>query len=304
MQIKSNGISLEVEIFPATGPSAHEIPILLIMGLGMPRTAWPMPLIDLLTAAGYRVIRFDNRDIGESSKLAQWGKPNIVMASLKHLMGLPVRSAYSLDDMARDTVGMLDALKIDRAHVVGVSMGGMIGQLLAADHGSRVASFCCVMSSSGARSLPRPTPAARRVLMTRPKGDDHAAIVNHYVRVLKVIGSPGFPTPEAQMRERITHHLAPYYFPLGTGRQLVAIAANGDRSARLAKIQCPVQIVHGRADPLIPVRAAFDLNDKIPGSRLEIIDGMGHDMPAALLPRLADIIVRHASQIDRVTAPV
>lgn len=299
MRIRLDDLEFEVDDFPATsGDAAARLPILLIMGLGMPRTAWPMPLVDALRQAGHRVIRLDNRDSGQSTKLAQWGKPNIVAASLRHLLRLPVRSAYRLEDMARDAVGILERLGVDRAHVVGASMGGMIGQLLASDHADRVASFCCIMSSSGARHLPGPSPAVRRALLSRPQGSDRKSIVDHYLKILRVIGSPAFVTPEPQARERIERDLAPYYFPLGTLRQLTAIMANGDRSAKLARIQCPVRIIHGRADPLIPVRAALDLKEKIPGAELDIIDGMGHDLPPALLSQLAEGILATARRVD------
>lgn len=295
MQIQSNQLLFEVDDYPAKTPG-DTTPILLIMGLGMPRTAWPLPLIDALNNAGNRVIRFDNRDAGLSSKLAVWGKPNLMLGGLKHMMGLPVRSAYSLDDMALDVVGLLDALAVPRVHVVGVSMGGMIGQLLAADHPSRVASFTCIMSSSGARGLPQPSTATRMVLLSRPTSQEPQAIIDHYVKVLKVIGSKQFAASEEQIRERIKESLAPYYFPLGTARQLMAITANGDRSRKLGKISCPVKIIHGSTDPLIPLPAAHDLHEKIRGSSLEVIEGMAHDMPPALLPQLSSLILENAQR--------
>ncbi len=295
MQIQSNQLLFEVDDFPAAEPG-DTTPIILIMGLGMPRTAWPLPLIKALNSAGKRVLRFDNRDAGLSSKLAAWGKPNLVLGGIKHMMGLPVASAYSLDDMARDTVGLLDALALSQAHIVGVSMGGMIGQLLAADHPGRVASFTCIMSTSGARGLPQPSAATRMVLLSRPASTEPQAVIDHYVKVLKVIGSKEFAPTEQEVRDRIREYLAPYYFPLGTARQLMAITANGDRSGKLGKISCPVQIVHGSADPLIPVAAAHDLHKKIAGSSIEIIDGMAHDMPPALLPKLANLILRNVAR--------
>jgi pimeloyl-ACP methyl ester carboxylesterase len=300
MQLSSNGITIEVDDYPTdrtqNSASPSKLPILLIMGLGMPRTAWPLPFIELLTQAGHRVIRFDNRDIGLSSKLAAWGKPNVIWAGLKLAMGLPVTSTYSLDDMARDAVGVLDALKIPKVHLVGVSMGGMIGQLLAADHSARVASFTCIMSSSGARHLPQPSMAVRRVLFVKPPSKDLEAIVERYMTVLKVIGSPGFPSPDAQLRHRIREHLAPYYFPMGSARQIMAIAANGDRSRKLAQIRCPVQLIHGRADPLIPLPAAYDLKQKISHAELEVIDGMGHDLPPALFGKFSELVLRNCAR--------
>ena len=245
MQLTANGLTLEVDDYPARGsvvPGAA--PILLVMGLGMPRTAWPLPLIEQLTGAGYRVLRFDNRDIGDSSKLSRWGRPNVVMAGLKHLMGWPVKSAYSLDDMARDAIGLLDSLGLPRVHLVGVSMGGMIGQLLAADHSARIASFTCIMSTSGARHLPRPNAATRRALMSRPASQEPQAIVEHYVKLLKVIGSPGYPTPDELARERISTLLAPYYFPAGHRP-----ATGGDHRERRSQQQAAADPMSGADHP-------------------------------------------------------
>jgi pimeloyl-ACP methyl ester carboxylesterase len=311
-----NGIDLEAEIFPAP-PSASAstpasasapalekatslrldtggvdgIPILLIMGLGMQLTAWPAPLVDGLNGLGHAVIRFDNRDIGLSTKRAEWGRPNLVAMALRQAIGLPVHATYTLDDMAADTVGLLDALGVARAHVLGVSMGGMIGQLLAARYRERVASFTCVMSSSGARYLPGPTGKARRALLSRPRDThDHDAIVDHFVQVYRAIGSPGYPTPEPQLRMHIAHGVRRAHHPLGVVRQLAAIAASGDRSRLLRDIAAPTTIVHGRSDPLVPVAAAHDLARKIPGAELRIIDGMGHDLPEQLLPVLVDAV--------------
>jgi proline iminopeptidase len=261
----------------------------MIMGLGMQLTAWPAELVDGLLAQGRVVIRFDNRDIGLSTKRAEWGRPNLWIASVKHAMGLPVRAPYTLDDMAADTVGMLDALGVPKAHLVGVSMGGMIGQLVAARHPDRVASFTSLMSSSGARHLPGPTAAARRAMLSRPTDPhDREALIDHFVSVVKVIGSPGFPTPEPALRKRIAVGVHRSVHPLGVARQMVAIVACGDRSALLSRITAPTTIIHGRSDPLIPVAAAEDLGRKIPGSRVTIIEGMGHDLPPAVVPALLD----------------
>ncbi len=286
--VDANGIQLAVEISEPATP-AQPVPVLLIMGLGMQLTAWPAEIVDGLLAQGFTVIRFDNRDIGLSTKLARWGKPNLWVASVKYAMGLPNRAPYTLEDMAEDTRALLDVLGVGRAHVVGVSMGGMIGQLLAAAHPERVASFTCLMSSSGARHLPGPTWAARRALMAAPANPrDHEAMVDHFVTVMKTIGSPGFPTPEPVLRERIAIGVRRSVNPLGSMRQLVAIAASGDRSAIVRRIVAPTLVIHGRDDPLVPIAAASDLAGKIPGAQLRIIDGMGHDLAPALAGELLD----------------
>jgi pimeloyl-ACP methyl ester carboxylesterase len=287
--VSTNGIALEVEVLtPPAGSAqaaASQVPVLLIMGLGMQLTAWPDAFVEGLLARGHPVIRFDNRDIGLSSKLAAWGRPRLVLASLRRAFGLHVRATYSLDDMAADTAGMLDALAIARVHVVGVSMGGMIGQILAARYPERVASFTCIMSSSGARGLPGPTRAARRALLSRPpRRHDVESIVDHYVKVFGVIGSPGFPSSPHVLREHYGRSVRRSHHPLGSVRQLVAIVASGDRSRLLSSIKAPTTIVHGGADPLVPVAAAHDLARKIPHAQLRVVDGMGHDLPPGVLP--------------------
>ena len=290
------GIRIEYETHPAQG-SGHRLPVLLVMGLGMQLTAWPDALIDALRQAGHPVIRFDNRDAGLSSQLTQLGKPNVVASSMRYSLGLNVPAPYLLSDMAEDATGLLQALSIPRAHVVGVSMGGMIGQLLAIDHPQRVASFTCVMSSSGSRILPGPRWQARRALMSRPRDPRSVdSVVEHYVGLLDVIGSPGYPTPPAELRAGIRRNVERGYHPVGTLRQLVAIMASGDRSRRLAGIQAPTTIVHGQDDPLIPVAAAHDLARKIPHAQLQIIEGMGHDLPPGLVPRLAAAILETAAR--------
>ncbi len=289
-RVATNGIELEVEVLPPPGQPAElsgRTPVLLIMGLAMQLTAWPDALIQALHERGRTVIRFDNRDIGLSSKLEQWGRPRVMAAAMRHAIGLPVRAPYTIDDMANDTVGMLDALGAPRAHVVGVSMGGMIGQVLAARHAGHVASFTCVMSTSGARYLPGPTLRARRALISRPANPhDLDAVIDHFVGVYGVIGSPGFPTAPDALRERIAAGVRRSHHPVGSARQLVAIAASGDRSKLLQDIVAPTVVVHGRADPLVPVAAAHDLGRKIPGATVRIVDGMGHDLAPGVLPSI------------------
>ena len=302
--VSTNGLSLEVEVLPppdgATTDAASQVPVLLIMGLGMQLTAWPDAFVESLLARGHTVVRFDNRDIGLSTKLAAWGRPRLLLATLRHTLGLRVRAAYTLDDMAADTAGMLDALAIRRVHVVGVSMGGMIGQILAARFPGRVASFTCIMSSSGARELPGPTRAARRALLSRPRNPhDVDSIVDHYVKVFGVIGSPAFPSSVHMMREHYGRGVTRSHHPLGSVRQLMAIVASGDRSKLLASIKAPTTIIHGSADPLVPVAAAHDLARKIPHAHLRVIEGMGHDLPPGVLPMLLETIEQ---TIGRATA--
>jgi pimeloyl-ACP methyl ester carboxylesterase len=292
-QVNTNGVALEAEILSPPHGLASQAPVLLIMGLGMQLTAWPDALVQSLLGRGYTVLRFDNRDIGLSTKRAAWGRPRLPWISLRQALGLKVRSAYSLDDMAADTVGMLDALSIPQVHVVGISMGGMIGQILAARYATRVASFTCIMSSSGARSLPGPTRAARRALLSRPtNAGDVESILDHYARLFRVIGSPAFPSSVDALRAQYRPSVERSYHPLGSTRQLVAIVASGDRSALLPSIMAPTTIIHGSVDPLIPVAAARDLAKKIPHADLRIVEGMGHDLPSVAVPIIVDAIDR------------
>ena len=290
MRIQSNGIRLEVE---QHGP-ADGTPLLLIMGLGMQLTGWPEEFVRLLAAQGYRVIRFDNRDVGLSDKFDHWGSPNLGRAALCHALRLKIRAPYSLDDMAQDAVGVMDALDLPQCHVVGASMGGMIAQILAAKHAPRVARLTLMMTTSGARRLPGPTLRARGALLSSPKNPrDLESVLEHSSRTFRAISSPGYPTGEADLRERLARNMRRSHHPPGVGRQLLAVVTGGDRTPLLARISAPTLIIHGREDPLVRPACGIDLARHIRGAKLELIEGMGHDLPAALLPRLAASIAAH-----------
>jgi pimeloyl-ACP methyl ester carboxylesterase len=288
MQVSANGVRIEVDI---RGPDSGE-PLLMIMGLGMQLVAWPEGLVDELVAHGFRVIRFDNRDIGLSQPFDELGVPSVPLAALLHTLHLPVKAPYQLADLARDAVGVLDALGIDKAHVCGASMGGMIAQHLGFAHAGRLKSLTLMMTSSGARGVPRESFKVRRVLMSRPRAGATPAqtldnILDHFVRLYGVIGSPGYPTEAQVLRERIAQGVRRSLRPQAVARQIVAIAADDRRAERLPRITAPTLVIHGEGDALIPVAAAHDLARRIPGARLEILPGWGHDLPAPLWPRLA-----------------
>jgi pimeloyl-ACP methyl ester carboxylesterase len=201
--------------------------------------------------------------------------------------------------MAEDTVGLLDALGLDRVHIVGASMGGMIAQLVAARHPSRVRSLVSIMSTSGARLLPPPRLDALLALTRRPPRGAHVeTLVDHYIHLFGVIGSPAHPTPEPLLRERMRRSLSRAFRPAGTARQLLAIAASGDRCAELARISAPTLVIHGEADPLVPVSHGRDTARRVIGARLMTVPGMGHDLPPALLPTLASAIASHGEAAD------
>lgn len=288
MKIKANGIDIEVEDTGGSGPV-----VVLIMGLGMQLVAWPLQLVDALVAAGYRVIRHDNRDIGLSQKFDDKGVPNLVWESIKLKFGITPRAPYSLKDMALDTVGVLDALGVAQAHIVGASMGGMIAQRVALAAPGRTLSLISIMSTSGAKGLPNPKAKVIRALMARPKGQDREAILKHYVHLLRVIGSPAFPMEESLVRERISAGLDRSYAPFGTMRQMVAIAADTGRARALANISAPTLVLHGKADPLVPYACGEDTARRIAGARMVGIDGMGHDLPPEVITRLLPPMLGH-----------
>ncbi len=282
MQVSANGIQLEVEDH---GPVNGE-PLLLIMGLGMQLVAWHTEFVASLVARGFRVIRFDNRDIGLSQRYDHLGVPNLALDSIKYAVGLKVNGPYTVADMADDTAGLLDALGIASAHVCGASMGGMIAQQLAVRHPTRVKSLTLMMTSSGSRRLPGPTLKVRSALISRPENpNDIQSVIAHYVRLYRLIGSPGYPASDAYLNERLGMSVRRSYRPQGTARQMVAIAADGNRSKLLAQIKVPTQVIHGQDDPLVPVAAGHDLAQKIAGAKLDLIAGMGHDLPVELWPR-------------------
>lgn len=293
--VQANGIRLEYETFGKPSDPA----ILLIMGLGGQLLLWPEALCRALADGGYYVIRYDNRDVGLSSKIDSAGKPDLNRAALRYLLRLPLKAGYTLDDMAADALGLLDALGIAKAHVVGLSMGGMIGQILAARHGARLLSFTAIMTSSGNRGLPQPSLKLRLRLTRRPKSVTRESLIQHSVNTWKLIGSPGYPTPEAELRAMVERDQARCLYPRGMARQTLAIMAAPSRAPLLAKIKAPTLVIHGLADPLVPVAAGRELGRLIPGARLELIEGMGHDLPAPLLPRIGRLILNHLNAMGR-----
>jgi pimeloyl-ACP methyl ester carboxylesterase len=265
--------------------------VLLIMGLGMQMLGWDEELCEQLAALGFRVVRFDNRDVGLSTKVGG-GPPHVIAGAL----GLTGAARYTLSDMAADAAALLDRLEVERAHVVGASMGGMIGQTLAARHGVRVLSLCSIMSGPGGR---RPSVMPRLsvvgTLLARPPRE-RDAYAQFVVRLFTRIGSPGYPLDRERLRERALLMYDRCYYPAGSARQLMAIMASGDRTAELRRVTCPTLVLHGRADRLMPPSAGEAVARAIPGARIELIDGMGHDLPAALWPRFARAIADNAAR--------
>ncbi len=295
MKLRANGIDIEIEDTHEGDTTGRPV-VLLIMGLGMQLVAWPPALVQSLVDAGYRVVRLDNRDIGLSEKFDHLSLPNLLWEGLKYKLGLPVKSPYSLGDMAADTLAVLDALGVAKAHVVGVSMGGMIAQRVAIAAPDRVLSLTSIMSSSGARGLPQAKPQVMRVLLARPAGKDPESVLNHYVRLFKAIGSPGFPMDDAELRERIAAAAKRSFYPAGTVRQMAAIAADSQRAHALGALRVPTLVIHGKADPLVPYACGEDTARRIPGATLVGIEGMGHDLPAGVVQRILEPLIPHLNK--------
>jgi pimeloyl-ACP methyl ester carboxylesterase len=288
MKAQVNDLQIEYETFGREGDPA----ILLIMGLGAQLTLWPEALCEKLAAGGFHVIRYDNRDVGLSTKLDDAGPPDVAA-----VFAGTATPAYTLDDMAADAAGLLDALYIDKAHIVGASMGGMIAQLVAANHPERVLSLTSIMSTTGNPGVPPATAEAMAALTTRlPIGSPIEAMVDHAVHTSSVIGSPAhaYDTPEerARMRRGIERSL----YPVGFGRQMAAIVANGDRREKLKRVTAPTTVIHGEADPLVHPDGGRDTAASIVGAELIIVPGMGHDLPPFVLDQVTDAILATAAR--------
>jgi pimeloyl-ACP methyl ester carboxylesterase len=289
--VKANGVNIYYEDNgPADAPA-----ILLVMGLGAQMIAWPDELIQGLVGKGFRVIHYDNRDVGMSQRMEKAATPNLVWTMFKARLGLPLGVGYTLSDMAADGIGLLDALGIQQAHVVGASMGGMIVQLMAANHRERLLSMTSIMSSSGASGLPGPRADIRRHMMAnRPSGANRDEAVAFGAALVKSFSYPDPARPEDAHAEMTGRAFDRGYYPIGTRRQLLAIIADGSRVERLKTITTPTLVVHGGADPLVPKDGSVDIARHIPGARLEIIDEMAHDLPPSQVERMVGLIAGHA----------
>lgn len=293
MKLRANNIDIEAEDTGPGAPGESRPAVLLIMGLGMQLVAWPKELVQALVDAGYRVVCHDNRDVGLSHRFEAHGKPNMLWQSLRYKLGLTPQATYSLADMAADSLGVLDALGIERAHVVGVSMGGMIAQRVALAAPTRVLSLTSIMSTSGAKHLPNPKPAVIRALLKRPASHRPDAVLEHYVKLFKIIGSPAFETPDVELRARILKGTQRGFYPVGTMRQMLAVMADITRAALLSRIHTPTLVIHGKADPLVPYACGEDTARRIPGATLFGIEGMGHDLPPGVVQRLLPPLLQH-----------
>jgi pimeloyl-ACP methyl ester carboxylesterase len=280
----------EVELVYETIGDPADPALLLVMGLGMQLIHWDLELCEGLAERGFHVIRFDNRDAGLSTKIDA-PVPNVMRA----MAGFPIRAPYLLDDMASDSFGLLDQLGIERAHVTGVSMGGMIAQTMAIRRPERVLSLGSMLCTTGDRRVGAPKLRVWSVLMRRaPTGRD--AYIEYFVRVFRMIGSPRYPVDEARMRELAAAGYDRCHHPAGTARQLGAILASGSRTAALRRLDVPTVVIHGKDDPLVPFRAGVATARAVAGAELVAIPGMGHDLPRELWPRFTDALVKNAER--------
>lgn len=271
--------------------------MLLIMGFGAQMILWPQEFIDAIIQRGFRVIRYDNRDVGLSEKLEGVKAPGLLKLTIYNKLGLTPKVPYSLADMAADGIGLLDALGIKQAHIVGASMGGMIAQHLAATYPDRVLSFTQVFSTTGNPKLPPARKEAIRALISRPSSETEDALVEHGVMIARTIGSPAYPAPEDRLRERARMSIRRSYYPQGATRHLSAIASDGDRRAMLRGITVPTLVLHGEADPLVPCEGGRDTAECIPSATIKTVPGWGHDLPLELLDDLSDTIADHARSV-------
>ena len=285
-RIKANGIEMEYETFGAKNDPA----LLLIMGLGAQLTLWPESLCEGLASRGFFVVRYDNRDVGLSTDFGKAGIPNLMEAFARLMKGEKVDAPYLLKDMAADATGLLDALGLDRAHMVGASMGGMIAQILAATYPQRTRSMVSIMSTSGRPGLPMGRPEAVAMLSAQPPGTAREQLIAHAIKLRTVIGSPGFPVEPAELRALVERNIDRRWYPEGAARQYLAVMASGPRVDLLKTVKVPTLVLHGEDDPLLPVECGRDVASLVPGAKVETWPGWGHDLPSQMVPRLVESI--------------
>jgi pimeloyl-ACP methyl ester carboxylesterase len=266
-------------------------PLVLVMGLATQMLAWDEGLCGMLAERGFRVVRFDNRDIGRSTKIVSAGVPS----RIDMMSGRRATAPYLLRDMAADTFGLMDHLGIESAHVVGASMGGMIAQAMAIEHPERVRSMVSIMSTTGSRWTGLPSWKAMGVLLGRPPKGREAA-VERAIKTFSVIGSPGYPLDEERLRDVAGRSFDRGHSTAGVLRQLHAITASGDRTQALRGVRIPTTVIHGKGDPLVRPAGGRATAKAIPGAHLKMIDGMGHDLPRDLWPTFVDEIAGNAER--------
>jgi pimeloyl-ACP methyl ester carboxylesterase len=283
---KANGIEIEYE----TAGNKSDPALLLVMGLGAQLTIWPDAFFQGLAKRGFFVIRYDNRDTGLSTDFGSWGVPNIAEAFQKLMSGKKVDAPYLVKDMAADAIGLIDALGLDKAHMVGASRGGMIVQTVAALYPERTRSMVSIMSTSGRPGLPVGKPEALAMLTAQPEGPSRDQRVKYGIKLRQTIAGPGYPIPEAELRGFVEKNVDRRWYPEGGARQYLSIIASGDRVEQLKTIKVPTLVLHGEDDPLLPVACGRDVASLVPGAKIETFPGWGHDLPGGMIPTLVERI--------------
>ncbi|WP_340610151.1 alpha/beta fold hydrolase [Xenorhabdus bharatensis] len=300
MKVIANDVPIEIED-SGEGVNGEKRPVvLLIMGLGMQLIDWPDDLVNLLVSAGFRVIRHDNRDSGLSQRFDHIPQRSLLWQKVRFRLGLPVRASYSIQDMADDALGVLDALNIPQAHIIGASMGGMIAQRLVATYPERVKSLVSIMSSSGAPGLPSPKPEVIAALLSKPADTSIEALVAHQLRIIRLLASPSEPlnTDEQAQHLRMAFRRGGYH-PRSFIRQILAIIADSDRAEILSRISCPTLVVHGEDDPLIPVACGEDTARRISGADFLPVQQMGHTFPPSFMQAMTKEIIPFLHEVRR-----
>ena len=288
--LQSNGLRVAYETFgDPTNPT-----ILLVAGLYNQLVRWPVELCELLVAQGYRVVRFDNRDIGLTDKMNGIRAPSFLRLLLNHYLGIPVSAPYSLNDMAADTVGVMDALDVKQAHIVGMSMGGMISQLVAGLYPDRILSLTSIMSTSGEWGKGVASLKVARQ-MTKATSKNRTALDNS-VETWRIIGSPAYPMSDELVRAQLLAEHKRSNYPAGYMRQIAAIRTAPGRAKLLQTIKVPALVIHGQQDLLVPVSGGIDTAKHIPQAELALFEGMGHTLPQALLKTFAELIVKNTKK--------
>ena len=285
--VQANGLRIAYEEFGNPGHPA----IVLVAGLFNQLIRWPVEFCNLLVARGYRVIRFDNRDIGLSDKMDGARAPGLFRLFLASQFSVPVKAPYSLDDMAEDTIGLMDGLNIQAAHIIGMSMGGMISQIVTARYPQRILSLTSIMSTSGVRGQGVPSiPVSLQ--MIKPVTKNRSALDNS-VDIWRMIGSPAYPVSDEEVRETLKAEYKRSNNPAGYMRQIAAIKTTPNRKALLQSINVPVLIIHGKQDKLVPVSGGINTAKYISHAKLCLFEGMGHNLPKPLLEKFAELIDRN-----------
>jgi pimeloyl-ACP methyl ester carboxylesterase len=291
--VKVNGIQIEYDTFGEAGSK----PLLMVKGIGQQMITWSDDFCSLLAQAGHYVIRYDHRDVGLSSKLENEKTPELAEIIATVARGEKIKPPYTLDDMAADAIGLLDALNIAKAHVCGMSMGGAIAQILAISYPSRLLSLTLMMTSTGNPDVPPAKPEAMAALfsmVTAP--NQREAYIEYLLPAFRTIGSPGFPFNEEYFRKLLGRLFDRSFYPVGMIRQYLALLSQENRNPALAKVKLPTLIVHGADDPLVPVEAGKEAAKVIPGSEILIIEGMGHDLPREVWPAVVEAMTKNTTK--------